>query len=366
MAVFDRRIKHKNGTVSVMRYITWYLPGSGTAVTRSLGPASKITKTRAKAILAKENADAKKNKHGSDDPKLSEYVEQYIKYARDIRQKRSWQRDQISLNHITNAMGSYNLSEITPDKLIQYQGKRLDAGRKPRTVNLELACLKRLYNIARLQNRYQGDNPVTQVKFLEQSYGSDRILTPEEEKRLLQASPIYLRNIIICALNTGMRRGEILTLKWENVNLEHEYFLLESSTTKTKKSRRVPINSTLKEMLTELESNQESKYVFTNSLGKEYLNGHAVAFIFQATMKRATIKGFRFHDLRHTAATRMVEAGVPLFTVGQILGHSDPKTTMRYAHPDESLKQGVEALARYNRDNYQDTKKTASKGKRAK
>jgi integrase len=119
-------------------------------------------------------------------------------------------------------------------------------------------------------------------------------------------------------------------------------------------------------MLIELESQKQSDYVFTNSLGKEYLNGHAIAFIFQATMKRADIKGFRFHDLRHTAATRMVEAEVPLFTVGQILGHTDPKTTMRYAHPDDSLKRGVETLARYNHDTNSDTKKTTSKGKPAK
>ena len=131
MAVFDRRIKHKNGTVSVMRYITWYLPGSGTAVTRSLGPASKITKTRAKAILAKENADAKKNKHGSDDPKLSEYVEQYIKYARDIRQKRSWQRDQISLEafkddylrYIREEMGDKQGNEKNLSLVKKYIGK---------------------------------------------------------------------------------------------------------------------------------------------------------------------------------------------------------------------------------------------------
>jgi len=312
-----------------MRYITWYLPGSGKPVTRSLGHASNISKTKAKAILSRINMDLREQRDYADDPLLSDYVPEYIKYARDIQQKRSWDRDKIALNHILESLGEYRLSQITPDKLIEYQGKRLREGRKPRTVNLELACLKRMYNIAELQNNHEGKNPVTQVKFLEQSYGSDRILAPEEEKRLLQAAPIYLRNIIICALNTGMRRGEILTLKWDNVNLEHGYFLLESSTTKTKKSRRVPINSTLKEMLIELESQKQSDYVFTNSLGKEYLNGHAIAFIFQATMKRADIKGFRFHDLRHTAATRMVEAEVPLFTVGQILGHGDPKTTMR-------------------------------------
>ncbi len=102
-----------------------------------------------------------------------------------------------------------------------------------------------------------------------------------------------------------------------------------------------------------------------NIHGKEYLHGDAMATIFKGSLKKADIQGFRFHDLRHTAATRMVEAGVPLFQVGQILGHTDPKTTMRYAHPDESLKDAIESLARYNRDNYGNTKKKRSHKKRA-
>ena len=251
MAVRDRRIKHKNGTVSVMRYIIWYLPG-GKAVTRSLGPAALISKTRAKQILADIKADLRKKKYSTADPLLSEYVLEYIDYARYIQQKRSWDRDRIALEHITKELGDHRLSEITPDKLIKYQGKRLSQGKKPRTVNLELACLKRMYNIGALQDKFQDKNPVTQVKFLEQNYDSDRILSPEEEDRLLIASPSYLRNIILCALNTGMRRGEILNIKWDKVNLEQEYILLESTATKTKKARRVPINSILKEMLIEL------------------------------------------------------------------------------------------------------------------
>ncbi|MCH7518290.1 MAG: site-specific integrase [Candidatus Dadabacteria bacterium] len=238
---------------------------------------------------------------------------------------------------------------------MKYQGIRLSKGKMPGTVNLELAFLKRMYNIAELQDKFQGKNPVMKVKFLYQENIPDRILTLKEERRLLQAAPEHIANIIVCALNTGMRRGEMLSLKWDKVNLDHKYITLESTLTKAKKTRRVPINSILRDLLIELESKKQSDYVFTNEHGGEYLI-NSLGYLFRKSLKRAGIKGFRFHDLRHTAATRMVEAGVPLFTVGQILGHSNPKTTMRYAHPDQSLKDGLEALASYNRGNHSDTK----------
>jgi len=253
-------------------------------------------------------------------------------------------------------LGEYRLSQITPDKLIEYQGRRLNEGAKNGTINLELTYLKRLYSIADLQDKFVGRNPVKRVKYLKQNQLPDRILTLEEERRLLQASPPNLRNIITFAVNTGMRLGEILTLKWENVSLAHRYCLLESSITKTSKQRRVSINSEIIDMMIDMQSKKQSDYVFVNTQGKGYKSNPSLRNLFQFSMKRADIKNFRFHDLRHTAATRMIEAGVPLFTVGQILGHSNPKTTMRYAHPEQSLKDGLEALARYNRDTNSDTK----------
>jgi len=337
-----------------MRYITWYLPG-GKAVTRSLGPAHSITITHAKAILSRMKLDAKR-KH-IHDPFLSNYVPEYIKYARDIQQKRSWKRDEIALNHIVKSLGECHLSQITSDKLIEYQGRRLKEGAKNGTINLELTYLKRLYNVANLQDKFNGKNPVNRVKYLKQTQLPDRILTLEEQRRLLAAAPPYLKEIIIFALDTGMRLGEILTLKWENVNLAHRYCLLESSLTKTSRQRRVPINSELADMMEEMKSKKKSDYVFTNSYDRGYKSNPSLRNIFQITMQRASIENFRFHDLRHTAATRMVEVGVPLFTVGQILGHVNPKTTMRYAHPEKSLRDGLEALGRYNRDNDSDTKK---------
>ena len=138
--------------------------------------------------------------------------------------------------------------------------------------------------------------------------------------------------------------------------------MLESSITKTKRNRRVPINSILRNVFIRLRTERKGEHVFTDSLGIAPPSANVIAYTFKVALRRADITGFRFHDLRHTAATRMVEAGVPLFIVGRILGHTDFKTTMRYAHPDESLKRGVEALVDYNRDNYHDSDKKRENG----
>jgi integrase len=157
------------------------------------------------------------------------------------------------------------------------------------------------------------------------------------------------------ALRGCILDGEIIGLKWSNVKLDQGYLLLEATNTKSKRERRVPINFIMKELLEELELSRGAS-VFLNSQGKPYHDGIGIRRSFYTARKKAGIEDFRFHDLRHTAATRMVEAGVSLFTVGQILGHTDPKTTMRYAHPDKSLKEGIEALGRYNRIIHSNTK----------
>jgi len=355
MAVFDRRVKHKNGTVSVMRYIRWYLPG-GKAVTRSLGPAHSITKTEAKEILAeKSGKDKKKKRHGQllyEDPVFSEYISIYIRYARDIEKKRSWKRDVSTLNNLENSLGGKLLSEITSRDINKYREQRIADGVTPRTVNLEMSCLSQLYKLAKQNGNFIGEIPLSNIKQFEIQNNTDRILSFYEERKLIDASAPHLKAIIICALNTGMRRGEIISLRWDKINMDHGYILLEATNTKSKRQRKVPINSIMRELFQELKAKSKSEYVFVNSSGDSYMDADGIRKSFASAKKKAGIEKFRFHDLRHTAATRMIESGVPLFTVGQILGHTDPKTTMRYAHPDESLKEGIEALARYNRNSY--------------
>ena len=154
-----------------------------------------------------------------------------------------------------------------------------------------------------------------------------------------------MKPILICALNTGMRRGEILNLTWKCTDLRNKYITLIE--TKSGKMRKIPISSTLLQELLVLNNNRRSEYVFVNpDTGKPYVD---VKRSFKSLCDTANITGLRFHDLRYTAATRMVASGIDLVTVKKILGHADLKTTSRYAHPVPELKQrAVEALDNYN------------------
>jgi integrase len=143
-----------------------------------------------------------------------------------------------------------------------------------------------------------------------------------------------------------MRRGEILTLKWSDVDLDMNMITINQTNTKSKKSRKVYINSVLKRLFLELRlKSAGNEYVFLNDKGnrlKEIKNGY------NSACRRAGIEGLRFHDLRHSAATRMIESGANIVAVSKILGHSDIKTTMRYTHPDNSLKDALENLVNFD------------------
>lgn len=121
---------------------------------------------------------------------------------------------------------------------------------------------------------------------------------------------------------------------------------LEHTNTKNKKSRRIPINFVLRKLFLELRLQGSGlDHVFLNSEGEAYKKHDSLNRAWSLAKEKAKIKGLRFHDLRHAAATRMVERGVNIVAVNKILGHADLKTTKRYAHPGDSLKDAVETLA---------------------
>lgn len=243
--------------------------------------------------------------------------------------------------------GDKKLSEITTTDIDDFKLIRLREV-KPATVNRSLSVLRHLINMAKRWKKYHGENPVSIVGLLEENNQIERILTLEEEEKLLDACISYLKPIIMMALNTGMRRGEILNLKWSDIDLNINLITVNQTNSKGKKARKVYINSTLKKILLELKIRSGGNdYVFLDNEGqplREIKNG------FKAACRRAGIQGLRFHDLRHTAATRMVESGASIVAISRILGHSDIKTTMRYTHPEESVKDALETLANFGKN----------------
>ena len=180
------------------------------------------------------------------------------------------------------------------------------------------------------------------VKKLKEPPGRVRYLSQEEINRLLRVSAPHLKPIIITALTTGMRLSEILNLKWEEVNLKRKTIVLRK--TKNNEVRLIPINGFLFKTLTNLPSLGKSKWLFPGEDGKPM---GSVKTAFKTALKRAGIKNFRFHDLRHTFAAYLVMNGANLRTVQLLLGHKDIKMTMRYSHLSQALiKEEVEKLGK--------------------
>jgi integrase len=171
---------------------------------------------------------------------------------------------------------------------------------------------------------------VRKCKLLLENNRRLRYLSKEECQSLINACSLHLKPIVITALNTGMRKSEILFLEWEkHIDLKHGFILLDI--TKSGERREIPINQTLKNTLNGLIRRLDIPYVFYNPITeKPYRKDLKKSF--NTALRKGGIKDFRFHDLRHTFASHLIMAGIDLTTVSRLLGHKDIKMTLRYSH----------------------------------
>lgn len=207
--------------------------------------------------------------------------------------------------------------------------------------------MKRAFNLA-ICWKITDENPVRNVKFLRQPEPRERILTEDEEKRLLEACTEHLKPVVLTALRTGMRKTEIANLRWEQVDLKSRE--IEVVRTKSGKKRIIPISEDLYQKLKSLrEKNGETESVFQYVDPKTGKKRHLRHFrrSFENACRRAKISGFTFHDLRHTFASRLVRSGLDLITIKDLLGHYSVRTTERYTHSNrEQKRKAVELLTR--------------------
>jgi integrase len=235
--------------------------------------------------------------------------------------------------------------------------------RQDSTVNREMSCLHHVFTKA-VEWEMMEKNPFDKGKSLRFKENNKRIrfLSKEEINRLLPECPKHLRRIVECAIHTGMRKGEILNLKWSHIRNGQIY--LEAGMTKTKEARQIPINDDLVRLLNEIRKEQQftSEYVFTYRKNEDKLKGTEplrkrrkvtrvskpvinVGTAFRSALKRAGIEDFRFHDLRHTFASHAIMKGATLKEVQELLGHKTIEMTMRYAHlSHEHKKKAVNLL----------------------
>jgi len=268
-----------------------------------------------------------------------EFGDRYMEYAKT--NKRSWLRDEQMLENLYDFFKKERqLTDITPVAIEGYKVHRR-AEVSGSTVNRELALLKRMFNLAINWDLFLDANPVRKVKFFREFNTGLRVVSPEEEKSLLENASPYLQDLIRFALNTGLRTGEIFALRWSNVDLQKGILVIFAQ--KTQRLREVPINSETRKVLESWHLAKKNVSVFYNpETGKPFVDLKAG---FALACKKAGISGVTWHTLRHTFASRLVANGVDIVTVKELLGHSSITVTMRYAHTNfDSKRAAVEKL----------------------
>ncbi|MBF0556408.1 MAG: site-specific integrase [Nitrospirae bacterium] len=253
--------------------------------------------------------------------------EQYLIWA---ERQRSFRSKRGFILQLVDVFGNLPLRSFNTMQIEQFQTRRIEKGNKPATVNRLLATMKHMFTKA-VQWEMADDSTfkkIRQVRLLEENNRRLRYLSKDECKELLRNCNGYLNAIVTFALNTGCRRGEILSVKWDNIDLTHGFIRLDR--TKNGECRDIPINDDLKAVLQSITRRLDIPYVFFDeTTGKPF---NDVKRSFQTACRRAGIRDFHFHDLRHTFASHLVMGGVDITTVSKLLGHKSLTMTLRYSH----------------------------------
>ena len=271
-------------------------------------------------------------------PTLSTFItESYLPFVKTY--KRSWDTD-VSLikNHIMPNFGKQYLDEISKKDIIQFISKHA-LTHKPGSVNRVIILLRYIFNLSiRWETPGIIKNPTADIPLLEENNKKERFLTADEAKALVEklkeSDNKMLQYIIPMLILTGARKNEVLKAKWEDFNFDQRVWRIPIS--KSGKARYVPISEGVQYLLEAVPRYTDCDYVFPNP--KTKLPYISIFCSWNTARKLVNLGEVRIHDLRHSFASFLVNNGRSLYEVQRILGHTQIKTTQRYAHlSQESL-----------------------------
>ncbi len=299
-------------------------------------------KTQAKAIYGKRKAETREGKYF---PKTKvshilfrDLTADYLAYA-DLHHKRKGD-DLPRVQTWLDAFGSTIAEDVKPTQVEQVMSTLKGEGMEPATIHRRLTVLKAIYNRAEKAGII-GKNPVRNVRPPRYDNSLVRFLDMAQEKELFQVLPAYLHPIVTVALNTGCRAGELLRLEWRDVDFRRGMFLCRD--TKSGENRWIPMNTLVKKALGDLCPDP------MDLASKVFQVGHekSLSRAFAVAVKRAGLEPFRFHDLRHTFASRLAMNGANDRTLQTLGGWKTPRMILRYAHLGPShLQDAVEGLVK--------------------
>jgi integrase len=337
MASIDKRIA-KNGKISYRVLIRLKGFPTQTATFERVTDAKKWASSTESAIRENRHFKTSEAKRHT----LAEMLEKYESDVLPTKPKTApFQLRQ--LNWWKKEIGSYVLADVTPSLVAQYRNK-LAKGitargtvRSPATVNRYLAVLSHAFTVAVKEWEWLEDSPMRRVTKGKESRGRVRFLSEDERPRLLKAceesANSYLYPVVVLALSTGMRSGEIMSLTWDSVDLNHGRAVLHD--TKNGERRAVAITGHALEKLKELSKVRriDTRLLFPSKTNST--KGMDLRAPWLAALKIAEIEDFKFHDLRHSAASYLAMNGASLAEIAEVLGQKTLQMVKRYAHLSE-------------------------------
>ncbi|MBB3066650.1 tyrosine-type recombinase/integrase [Limibacillus halophilus] len=265
---------------------------------------------------------------------IDRYIEEVLPHK-----PRSLETQRQQLLWWKSEIGSRVLADVRPEVLVETRGKLLSKPSRsvgtlaPSSVNRYMSALRHVFAVAIREWRWIESSPFSALKKLPEPDGRVRYLRKDEAFSLLKAckesKSSVLYPLVVLALSTGARKMELLSLPWDDFDVDKGQIVFQK--TKSGRRRSVPVTGKALTILRDLwnERCNGEPYVFTNGKG-----GHVqdIKLAWQGALARACIEDFRFHDLRHTAASYLAMSGATAFEIAEILGHSTLEMTKRYAH----------------------------------
>lgn len=324
---------YKRGNIYWICYVgldgTMHRESSGS---RKLKDAQVLLTTRRNAVLEGKTPEVKRIVNHT----FREMAEKYIEWMM-VRHK-SANLKLYLIQQLVDAFGNLPLRRLTPTIVSEHQTGYLTKGLKNSSINKKISLLKAMiaWSVENAMVEQDILDKLKRVKMLKDDSKRLRYLTVDDSKALVAACEPYFRPVIITALTTGMRKREILNLRWDQVDLEHGFILLVE--TKNGEGRQIPIVRELHKVLDSQPHLEGCPYVFPNT--KTMMPFWSGDKPFANALNKTGITDFHFHDLRHTYASHLVMSGIDLTTVMHLMGHKSIKMTLRYAHlaPSHKLK----------------------------
>lgn len=329
----------------------WYVDvcRNGKRIRKRVGPSKKIAQDALHDIesqLAKGEFGFEKK-----DALLDKLFKEYSRYSKTNHSPSTQKRYRAIIDNFNRFLSSHpyiaKISHLGPKFFEDYKAFRSEEEAQNKTINMEVITLRGIFNLAKGWG-YIKENPTDGVKILKvTNHIAPRFLSEKECRKLLNACADWERPIFFAFLNTGIRKGELLNLTWDDVDLTRRKIKIiekEGWVPKTSE-RQIPINDGLFAVLKALQAKKKGKWVFHDGDGQQIENNRLRKRLMSLTEKCGFPEVTKLHTLRHTFASHLVMKGIDLPTVKKLMGHSSIDTTMIYSHlADDHVDKAVEKL----------------------